>query len=173
MKRRKRMGASAGDVPPSETSRVDDVDGGAEERLREYEKVVEGLEDMVVVVDREYRHLLANRSFLNYHGLKREEVVGHLVSEILNKDVFEGIVKKRLDECFQGKVIKYELTYKDFESSERQLSRSYFPIEGPLGIDRVACVMKDVTELRREDLVIKREYQLAEAQHLAHMGSWN
>ncbi len=170
------MGASAGDAPPPETCRDDDIDGRrrAEERLREYEKVVEGLEDMIVVVDRDYRYLLANRSFLNYHGLKREEVVGHLVSEILNKDVFEGIVKKRLDECFQGKVIKYELTYNYIERGERQLSISYFPIEGPHGIDRVACVLKDVTELRRaEDLVIKRECQLAEAQHLAHVGSWN
>ena len=169
-------GAFAGDVPPPETSYVDEADDRrrAEERLREYEKVVEGLEDMIVVVDREYRYLLANRAFLSYRGMKREEIVGHLVSEILNKDIFEEIVRKRLDECFQGKVVKYELTYNHIERGERQLSISYFPIEGPHGIDRVACVLKDVTELRRaEDLVIKREYQLAEAQHLAHVGSWN
>ena len=33
----------------------------ANERLQEYEKVVEDLEEMIVVVDREYRYLIANR----------------------------------------------------------------------------------------------------------------
>src|SRR5271163_3796884 len=37
----------------------------AEARLQEYEKVVEGLEEMIVVVDRDYRYVLANRAYLN------------------------------------------------------------------------------------------------------------
>ncbi len=36
----------------------------AEERLREYEKAVEGSEEIIAVVDREYRYLIANRRFL-------------------------------------------------------------------------------------------------------------
>jgi PAS domain-containing protein len=36
----------------------------AEDRLREYERAVEGSEDMIAVVDREYRYLIANRQFL-------------------------------------------------------------------------------------------------------------
>jgi PAS domain-containing protein len=42
-----------------------------EERLREYEKVFESLDEMIVVVDREYRYLLANWAFLKYRGLQR------------------------------------------------------------------------------------------------------
>ena len=34
-------------------------------RLREFERVVENLEEMIVVLDRDYRYLIANRSFLN------------------------------------------------------------------------------------------------------------
>lgn len=47
-----------------------------EERLREYEKAVEGLEEMIVVVDRDYRYLLANRAFLNYRGLTKSSSWG-------------------------------------------------------------------------------------------------
>src|SRR5580698_8985993 len=36
----------------------------AEGRLREYERVVEGLEEMIVVLDREYRYVIANRALL-------------------------------------------------------------------------------------------------------------
>jgi PAS domain S-box-containing protein len=123
----------------------------AEERLREYEKAVEGLEEMIVVVDREYRYLLANRAFLNYRGLEREQVVGRRLPELLDHDVFKNVAKKRLDECFEGKVVKYELRYK-----ERDLFISYFPIEGPRGVDRAACVLQDITERKWTEVRLNR-----------------
>src|SRR5690348_17993257 len=54
------------------------------EHLREYEKVVEGLEEMIVVVDRNYRYRIANRAFLEYRGLQREQLIGRLVPDLLN-----------------------------------------------------------------------------------------
>jgi PAS domain S-box-containing protein len=121
----------------------------AEERLREYEKVVEGLEEMIVVVDRNYRYLLANRAFLKYRGMEREQLVGRLVAEVLNEGVFENVTKRKLDECLQGKPVQYEMTYRYPDRGERDLLISYFPIEGPAGVDRVACVLQDITERNR------------------------
>src|SRR5262245_22378606 len=54
----------------------------AEELLREYEKAVEGAEDMIGVVDREYRFLLANRQYLKMRNMTKEQVVGHLVPDV-------------------------------------------------------------------------------------------
>jgi len=51
----------------------------AEQRLREYERAVEGSEEMIVVVDREYRYVIANRQFLEMGNMTKEEVVGHSV----------------------------------------------------------------------------------------------
>ena len=65
----------------------------AADRLREYEKVVEGLEEMIVVIDRDYRYLIANRAFLNYRGLKREQLIGHLLPEFVDPKIFEAIKK--------------------------------------------------------------------------------
>ena len=45
--------------------------------------------------------------FLNYRGLDREEVVGHLVSDVLDKEYLR--LRHRWVECFQGKVVKYEI----------------------------------------------------------------
>jgi PAS domain S-box-containing protein len=83
----------------------------AEEKLREYEKAVEGSEEMIAVVDREYRYLIANRKFLSLRNMTKEQVVGRLADEVLNKGVFEAGVKEKLDECFRGKVIRYEMKY--------------------------------------------------------------
>jgi PAS domain S-box-containing protein len=117
----------------------------AEDRLREYEKVVEGLEEMIVVVDRDYRYVLANRAFLSRHGLERKELLGRSIVEVLDEKAFDTVVKGKLDECFQGRTVTYEMKYDYPKLGERDLLIAYFPIEGPAGIDRAACVVQDIT----------------------------
>jgi two-component system, cell cycle sensor histidine kinase and response regulator CckA len=68
--------------------------------LREYAKVVEGLEEMILVVDRDYRYVIANPAFLSFRGFSPEQVVGRTVEEILGKDAFVTRVKDKMDECF-------------------------------------------------------------------------
>jgi formate hydrogenlyase transcriptional activator len=118
----------------------------AEARLREYEKVVEGVEDMIVVVDRDYRYIIANRAFLQYRDLKREQVVGHFAEEIVDKGVLDKVVRPRADECFQGKVVQYQTRYTYPKLGERDVWLTYFPIEGPTGVERIVSVMRDITE---------------------------
>jgi PAS domain S-box-containing protein len=137
----------------------------AEEKLREYEKAVEGLEEMIVVIDREYRYLVANRKFLNMRHQTREQVVGHFAHEVVSKEAYEAIVKEKLDECFRGKVVRYEMRYRYPEIGERDLLVSYFPIEGVSGIDRAACIFQDITERKRaEEALSSMSRKLIEAQ---------
>ncbi len=147
----------------------------AEKRLKEYEKVVEGLEEMIAVVDRDYRYLIANSAFLNYRRAEKSQVVGCLVSEVLGKEVFERAIKGELDKCFQGRIVKYEMKYQNPIIGERQLSVSFLPIKEPSGANRAACVLQDITERKTaqeelnryqkhlEDLVNERTSELATA----------
>ena len=128
----------------------------AEEKLREYEKAVEGSEEMIAVVDREYRYLIANRKFLANRRMTKDQVVGRLVPEVLNKGIFEAVVKEKLDECFRGKVVRYEMRYTYPALGERDLLISNFPIEGPSGVDRVACILQDITERKRAEEALSR-----------------
>src|SRR5215469_2574892 len=122
-----------------------------EERLRECERVLEGSEDMIAVVDREYRYLSANNQFLKMRKMTREQVVGHFAHEVLNKVFFETVVKPKLDECFQGKVVKYKTKYSYPGTGEREILVSYFPIEAADVIDRVACIIYDITDRKRAE----------------------
>ena len=127
----------------------------AEERLREFERVVENLEEMVVVVNREYRYVLANRAFLSYRGMTKEQVVGSLVSQVANPAQFKVGVKEKLDECFQGKIVSFELKYQYPARGERDIALTYLPVEGPTGFDRVACILRDVTERKRAEEAVR------------------
>jgi PAS domain S-box-containing protein len=121
----------------------------AEKMLQEYQKAVESSQDMIAVVDRNYRYLIANRAFLKYRGVGRERIIGRSVSEVLGKDTFEELIKKNLDTCLQGEVVQYEMKWTYPELGERDLSVSYFPIGSPEGINRVASVIRDITEVKR------------------------
>ncbi len=125
-------------------------------RLQEYERAVEGIEDMMVVVDRNYRCLIANRAFLNYRGSEKNQVLGHLASELTDPTTFEALVKPRIDECFQGKVVEYEIKYNYPKLGERDMHMSYFPIEGPTGIDRIVSITRDVTERKRAEEALRQ-----------------
>ncbi len=129
-----------------------------EKTLHEYERVVEGLDEMILVVDRQYRYLIANNAFLRRRGLTRKQVIGHSVEQLIGKDVFNSIVKPKLDECFEGKVVRYELRHNYPQFGERDLLVSYFPIEGSAGVDRAAAILQDITERKQaEDRL--REYE--------------
>jgi PAS domain S-box-containing protein len=136
----------------------------SEKSLREYERVVEGLIDMIVVVDRDYRYVIANRTFLNYRNMEREQVIGHRVDEVLEKKIFESVVKEKMDECFTGKLVQYELKYDYPDLGKRDLFVSYFPIAGPTGVERIACVLRDITEHKRaEEKLRKSEDRFSKA----------
>ncbi|MGA8271903.1 MAG: PAS domain S-box protein [Candidatus Sulfotelmatobacter sp.] len=129
----------------------------AEKKLREYERVVEGLEEMIVVVDREYRYVIGNRAFLNYRNMKKEEVVGRRVDEVVDPEVFDALVKEKMDECFQGKLVEYTMKYTFPRIGERDLFARYFPIEGSGGgVERIAAILEDVTDNKRAEEALSR-----------------
>lgn len=127
----------------------------AQETLEEYEKVVESSKEMVAVVDKEYRYRVANGEFLKKSGLLGAQVKGRLVSDVVGREVFETIVKKHLDESFQGKVVQYEMKYPFPSIGERNLVATYFPIEHHGTIDRIVCISQDVTEQKQAEESIR------------------
>lgn len=135
----------------------------AEERLQEFERVVENLEEMIVVLNRDYRYVLANRAILNYRGMTKEQVLGRRVDEIMGPEVFAAVVKERLDECFQGKVVNYELKHNYQAMGERDIAVTYLPVEGPAGIDRVACVLRDITDQKQAERALQASEARARA----------
>ena len=117
---------------------------------------------MIAVVDRDYRFVMANQAFLKHRGLKREQLVGRFVPDTLKPGVFEKFVKQKMDECLRGRVIKFEMKYQYPHLGERDLFVSYFPINGPKRVERIACVLQDITERKRADAEIRQQRDRAQ-----------
>jgi len=143
-----------------------------EEKLREYERVIEGLEEMIIVVNRDYRYVIANRAFLNYRKMNKEQIIGHSVSEVSGQsDSVATLIRSRMGECFQGKVVEYELKYEHAALGLRDMRAIYFPIEGTDGVDRIACILRDITQQKKAEQALQKvQSELARVTRLAALG---
>lgn len=129
------------------------------QRLQEFEKAIEGVQEMIVVLDRNCRHLIANEAFLKYRGIRREDLLGKTVAEVVDPGIFESVIKPKLDECLLGKIVQFEAKYPNPREGDRALAVSYFPIEGLNGVDRIAVVMQDVTDKKRMEEDLRRSQE--------------
>ena len=148
--------------PPLVLAMVDDISErkATESRLEEYEKAVECAEEMIAVIDRDYRYLIANRKYLLAHNLERDRVVGHSVYEVLNPGEFDR-VKEKVDECLSGKIVNFEIRHFFSGLGERNISASYYPIEGKHGgIDGLVGILKDITEKKRAEDALRENEEL-------------
>lgn len=124
----------------------------AEEKLRQYERLVEGLDEMVAVVDRNYRYVLTNRAFLEVFGGANARLEGRSIREFSDTDVIERLVIPNLDRCFSGSPVHFSMEYELPGIGVRELSVSYSPIEVSGEVETVACVLRDITDMKRIEL---------------------
>ncbi len=147
----------------------------AEDKLRRYERLVEGLDEMVAVVDRNYRYVLTNRAFLEAFGGPNARLEGRSIREFRDKDVIERLVIPNLDRCFGGNPVLFSMEYDLPGIGVRNLSVSYSPIEVCGVVESVACVLRDITDMKRIELVEtgwRKRIELAECAG-SRIGLWD
>jgi PAS domain S-box-containing protein len=136
----------------------------ADQRLLEYRAVIECTGDMIYVFDRGYRYMLANRAYLDCHRVRHEELIGRTVPDLLGPAAFAEI-KGRIDACFAGEEVIFENRYDYPAKGVRDILITYTPLKKGDRVDRVACLIKDMTE--RTQL----EEQLRHAQKMEAVGT--
>ncbi|MGA7856522.1 MAG: EAL domain-containing protein [Terracidiphilus sp.] len=147
----------------------------AEDKLRQYERLVEGLDEMVAVVDRNYRYVLTNRAFLEVFGGGNERLEGRPIREFRDSDVIDRIVIPNLDRCFSGNPVLFSMEYDLPGVGVRDLSVSFSPIKVAGEVETVACVLRDITEMKRIEFLEsgwRKRMELAECAGL-HIGLWD
>lgn len=147
----------------------------AEDKLRQYERLVEGLDEMIAVVDRNYRYVLTNRAFLEVFGGTNARLEGQPIREFRDRDLIERLVIPNLDRCFRGIAVQFSMEYDLPGIGVRDLSVSYSPIEVSGKVETVACVLRDITDIKRIEFVEtgwRKQIELAECAG-SRIGLWD
>ncbi len=122
----------------------------AETALRMYERMVSCMPDHISMLDREYRYLAVNDTYLSHHGLPREAIVGHSVAELLGQTLFDTLVREKLDACLAGERVHYQQWFDFPVSGRRFVDVTYTPYRNDAGrIDGVIVASRDLTELEQ------------------------
>lgn len=134
--------------------------------LREYQKAVESSPDLVATISANYRYLMVNETFVRYHCLDSERIIGRSVSAFLPKETFEDLVLPRLDACLRGETVEFETTRTFLDLGTRHLLTRYFPLKGKNGlIEGVVAIIRDITEHKQ------LEEQLQQMQKMQALGT--
>ena len=145
----------------------------AQEELRESRERLAAILDnsptVIFLKDVEGRYLVINRQFEQRWGVRQESVHGHTDHELWPAAIADMVRANDLKVIEAGRSIEVEEVILD-----RTYLSAKFPLRDPGGeIYAVGGVATDITDRKRADDALHRERrQLAEAQAVAKLGSW-
>jgi len=122
---------------------------------------------------RDFRYLWANQGLADFLRRPLDEIVGRPILDVLGTETVEAL-RPHFERVLAGEKVTYEeeVNYRDI--GRRWISATYIPTLDPGGgVDGWIAVIVDVTNHRRAEEALRRsEGYLAEAERLAHSGSW-
>nr|WP_239056920.1 EAL domain-containing protein [Wenzhouxiangella limi] len=144
-------------------------------RVRQFQYLIEGSQDLCGTVDDRYRFLWVNQAYADWFGLSPEQVEGRAAAEILGAEHFEAEVKPYLDRCFANQVQRVEIERQHPALGPRQVLVRYYPIDVPGESRRqVGFMLTDVTDLRAAEAELIRRGQLLDmAARVSRFGGWS
>ena len=116
------------------------------------DRLVESSPDFISFVDKSYIYRRVNPAYERVFQLPANQIVGRHITQLLDTNFFEEIVKPNLDRAFAGEDVHFE-TWSDFESIGRRFCDvTYAPLRmGDGHISGVVVTSRDITDKRKAE----------------------
>ena len=95
--------------------------------LNRYKQIVSASRDHMSLLDTSYTYLAVNDAYLADYNKKHEEIVSHTVAEVMGAEVFENLIKERLDQALAGRAVSYEAWFDIGILGRRYKEARYYP----------------------------------------------
>ncbi|MDH4263194.1 MAG: EAL domain-containing protein [Spirochaetia bacterium] len=118
-----------------------------------FEFIANTSKEFMTLINKGFLYEAANKSYLQAHGLKLENVLGKSVKEIWGTELFEQIIKPAMMETFNGHEIEYESWFSFPALGKRCFEVRQYPYRDIKGeITHVVVVSRDITDRKEAQL---------------------
>ena len=105
--------------------------------------------DLQAYIDRNFVYLHVNQTYLDYHGCRREDIIGRRVNEHIDPQVYEGIVDERLRRAMAGEAVFYQRVAAYAARGERHMEVALLPVRDARGhVAGVVMRAHDIEDLK-------------------------
>jgi PAS domain S-box-containing protein len=128
-------------------------------------QILESMSDAFMALDREWRYTYVNGAAERRVRLRREEMLGRTIWDVFPQQSaqVESELRRAMEE---GVTVRFEIYLAPVDT--------WFEVTVYPSADGITLYSRDITKRKRaEEKLRQSESQLAEAQRLAHVGSWN
>ncbi|MBF0270751.1 MAG: PAS domain S-box protein [Magnetococcales bacterium] len=132
-----------------------------EETLRQFAAIVAASRDHMAFLGQDYVYRAVNNSYLTSHGLRRQDIVGHSVRELLGDETF-GRIRGNLERCLKGESINFQAWFEFSAVGRRWMDVSYFPHLRRDGVvEGIVVVSRDNTDRKLMEDELRRSEEQA------------
>ncbi len=119
-----------------------------EEILRLNKRVLDASPDLIAVVSDDYKYGYVNPAYCDAHDLTAKDLLRKKVGDFVGNDIFEEIVKPRLDSCLSGEELRFEEWFDLPGIGERFMELRYLPLPNEKKkVDRIVVIHRDMTSM--------------------------
>lgn len=134
---------------PETTPAAVDIEPGniATNRMALANLVLRNTPDIIAVVDHDFRYMVVSSAYARLHGFEADEMIGRATTDIFEPEVFQAIVKPKLEQVLDGASFSFEV-WLDFDAVGRRfIAMTYSPLRSSDGsINGILAVGRDMTE---------------------------
>lgn len=121
-----------------------------EHELSLYKKMVNASLDSITLIDRNYTYRIVTDSFVKSRQLKQEDILNHSVADVWGAEIFEQVIKDRLDECFSGKTVSHVAAYEFNKNETNHIETIYTPcFTSDAAVSYAVVISHNITELKK------------------------
>lgn len=134
--------------------------------------VLNALPAMVGYWDADLRNRMANDAYVAFFGRSPEELLGMHISDLLGPELYRKNLPY-MQRALAGEAQQFDRAIATPSGEIRYTQASYIPDEADGEVHGFFVLVTDITERRRAEQEIERSRaRLAEAEHVARLGSW-
>ncbi len=130
------------------------------------DSIVNHSRSMISIINRNYIYEKVNFAFCNAHQTALDSIVGKSLADVWGTDNFRDNIKKNVDHCFSGEMVRYEASFSTPKSGNRYYEVVFRPFSAREDeITHLIAETFDITDLKLSQKAtseIQEQYRIFE-----------